>query len=521
MRPGLKPSKFLESRGWTVSDALKFEFLNVTHPSPFVVVDWSAEGMSRLWRYNLHYFDYLLGDRLSDARKSLLIDDWIERNPPGTPDAWDPYPMSLRIVNWVKFFLGTAERDALSQQWLDSLALQGRWLEQNFEYHLLANHLLKNAVALFHVGAFLNGAEADRWLARGWGHLQKELSEQFLGDGGHYERSPMYHSICLADCYDVLALCLQNPDVVHVDSLELLRVVVLRGAEFLRDVSFPDGEIALFNDSAFRIAPMPADLLSRVNSLLGASACGPATIESGTACELIERRASGYFGLRHGADMLLVDCGEVGPDYQPGHAHCDTLSYELALDGQRLVVDTGVYDYEAGERRQLARGTASHNTVVVDGQEQSEIWGVFRVARRARPQEVMLHREGAGAVFQGAHDGYRRLRGRPIHRRRILYDGAGSYEIQDEVTGSGEHTVESRIHLHPSYRAVIQGMYAVVSNGDGHPSARIEFLEGARPQLEQGRYFPQFGIEQSSQVLVLKKNGPLPLRLGYRIVKGA
>ena len=142
---------------------------------------------------------------------------------------------------------------------------------------------------------------------------------------------------------------------------------------------------------------------------------------------------TGYFGYRHGGDSLIVDCGPVGPDYQPGHAHCDTLSYELHVGGVPIVVDSGTFDYEPGQFRHYLRSTAAHNTVRIDGQEQSEIWGQFRVARRARPVEAHLSDWAGGRlVFSGEHDGYRRLPGKPRHRREICIDS----RIRSRVAGS-------------------------------------------------------------------------------------
>ena len=138
------------------------------------------------------------------AEKSALIDDWIENNPLGASDAWEPYTVSLRIVNWIKWFLTENAQREPRQEWLESLYLQAAWLEKNIEYHLLANHYLKNGKALLFAGAYFSGQQATRWLEKGLAILRDEASEQILADGGHYERSPMYHSIVVEDYLDVL-----------------------------------------------------------------------------------------------------------------------------------------------------------------------------------------------------------------------------------------------------------------------------------------------------------------------------
>src|SRR5262249_26234360 len=142
-----------------------------------------------------------------------------------------------------------------------------------------------------------------------------------------------------------------------------------------------------------------------------------------TGLATYEQAESGYYVCRNGEDVMILDCGSIGPDYQPGHAHCDTLSYELAINGRRVIVDSGVFDYEPSSERAYARSTRAHNTVVVDGEDQSEIWGVFRVARRAKPLRAFFEKQLNGSIrFEGTHDGYARLVGRPIHKRHMSYD---------------------------------------------------------------------------------------------------
>ena len=138
--------------------------------------DWNAPEASRLWLYNLHYFDDLNAldaeDRHSLHRK--LIRRWVEENPPFEGTGWEPYPTSLRIVNWTKWSLSENELD---QDVADSLALQAAWLEDNIEWHLLGNHLFANAKALVFAGLLFEGDDAARWLRKGLSILEKILSD--------------------------------------------------------------------------------------------------------------------------------------------------------------------------------------------------------------------------------------------------------------------------------------------------------------------------------------------------------
>ncbi len=104
---------------------------------------------------------------------------WIRANPPGHGDAWEPYPVSLRIVNWAKAWAGGM---ALPPEAIHSLAVQARWLMQRLEWHLLGNHLFANAKALVLAGLLFEGAEAQAWLDTGLAILAEQVPEQVLAE---------------------------------------------------------------------------------------------------------------------------------------------------------------------------------------------------------------------------------------------------------------------------------------------------------------------------------------------------
>ena len=237
----------------------RFTFINLTKEFSGGRIDWRSPEMPKLWRYNLHYFDYLLDAGRAIQDRCSLIDDWIANNAIGSPDAWEPFPVSLRIVNWIKFFLDEG-REQAKPNWLQSLYQQALWLDRNIEYHLLANHLFKNAKALLFAGLFFEGRDADRWRGRGFEILNQELREQILPDGGHFERSPMYHSMVLEDCLDLVNIC-RGCGLAEAKRLcEVLEGILPRMMEFLLGMCHLDGKIALFNDAAFGIEAEPNEL---------------------------------------------------------------------------------------------------------------------------------------------------------------------------------------------------------------------------------------------------------------------
>ncbi|MCO5119200.1 MAG: heparinase II/III family protein [Burkholderiaceae bacterium] len=460
-------------------------------------IHWGDPDWARLWRYNLHYFDDLAADGAAGRRlwHEQLVNRWIADNPLGKGTGWEPYPTSLRIVNWIKWALADDSSNEggvrLSPAALDSLAVQARWLRQRLEIHLLGNHLWANAKALVFAGAFFDGPEAKGWLEKGLALMDREVREQILRDGGHFERSPMYHAILLEDLLDLIQLDDRYPGVLPSGLVAAWRETAVRMLAWLRVMTHPDGGIAFFNDAALGIAPDLAALDAYLQGLRKHGERPWSTDDSGQDGvdeDLIVLADSGYARLRCGPAVLLADIGPVGPDYLPGHAHADTLSFELSLHGHRVIVNSGISTYEAGAERLRQRGTATHNTVVIDGTDSSEVWSSFRVARRARPFDVRWGREADGTLWlQAAHDGYRRLPGRMVHRREWRLDPAG-LRVIDRLEGR-MHTAEARFHLHPSVDPADLG-------------ADIASL-----RVEASTWHPRFGRTELSRALVADFRG--------------
>ena len=149
-----------------------------------------------------------------------------------------------------------------------------------------------------------------------------------------------------------------------------------------------------------------------------------------------------------GAWHLLADVGAPCPDELPAHAQADTFGCLVHVDGAPLLVDTGTSTYEPGPIRDYQRSTTAHNTAVVDGTDSTEVWGTFRAGRRARVHDVVTRRVPGGLTIEASHDGYRRLPGSPVHRRRWSLTAAG-LQVDDQVTGGGEHEIAIRWHLAP------------------------------------------------------------------------
>lgn len=472
-----------------------FRFLSVEREAS-AADDWNRPDWPKLWLYNLHYFDDLNADAAA-ARVEwhrALVARWIAENPPAAGNGWEPYALSLRLVNWVKWL---AVGNAPPAGMVDSLAVQARWLTKRLEWHLLGNHLLANAKALVFAGTFFAGAEAAAWRQQGLAILQREHAEQILNDGGHFERSPMYHAIILEDLLDLIQLALRWPGVIEAATEAAWRRDAGRMLDWLQAMTHPDGEIAFFNDAASGIAPNLAALAAYAGAL------------GIVAEDLPSRRRrllpdSGYLRADLGEAVLLADAGEIGPDYLPGHAHADTLSFELSVFGQRVVVNSGTSEYGLGAERLRQRATAAHSTVQIDGADSSEVWSGFRVARRARPVGFAASEQAGAVEVSCAHDGYRRLPGRPLHRRRWCMTAQG-LRVIDRVEG-GYGAAVARFYLHPVVAASSTDGGGQLALPDGH-IIRWSVAGGAA-RLVAATWHPEFGRSIASTCIELVFSGP-------------
>jgi len=455
---------------------------------------WNNPVRDKLWLYNLHYFDDLnAGDAAArDGWHRSLVDRWIAENAPGQGNGWEAYPTSLRIVNWIKWALNGTQ---FEESWRDSLAVQARWLERRIEWHLLGNHLLANAKALVFAGLFFEGPEAERWLSRGFDIYRQQLPEQILADGGHFERSPMYHAIILEDILDVLnvARAFGFEDSTLTGSW---RTMIERMQLWLRAMTHPDGQISFFNDAAFGIAATPGAVDSYARRL-GFDA---AREQSATFVNLSD---SGYVRLQIDDAVVIIDVAPIGPDYLPGHAHADTLSFEFSLGLERVVVNGGTSVYGNGSQRQRERSTAAHSTVEIDEENSSEVWSGFRVARRARVRDLSVCEQPNSVTVTAAHDGYGRLAGKPIHRRRWTLQ-AGNLVVTDIIDGRYRRAV-ARFHLGSGLKIDANGKSGTIISPSNR---RLGWQASVPASAEASHWHPEFGTDVPTECLAIVFDGP-------------
>ena len=194
----------------------------------------------------------------------------------------------------------------------------------------------------------------------------------------------------------------------------------------------------------------------------------------------------------------------LGPDYLPGHAHADTLSFELSLFGRRVLVNSGTSEYGTGPERLRQRGTPAHNTVTINDADSSEVWGGFGVGRRARPLGLWVGNSDHTMKVSCSHDGYSRLSGRPVHRR-LWHFSPGELKVTDTIEGYFNRA-RARFHFHPDVhvQAAADGIEARLGGGQ-----QIKLgIGGGGAAIISTTWHPQFGLSQANQCLEVVFRGP-------------
>lgn len=463
---------------------------------------WNNPSFEKLWLYNLHYFDDLNAIN-SLSRKDIqlrLVNKWISENPLLIGNGWEPYPLSLRLVNWIKWYKRAGISD---HNILKSIHLQAQALSKQLEYHILGNHLFANAKALVFVGCFLQGEDAERYLRLGLRILKREIPEQFLADGGHFELSPMYHCILLWDLLDLINLAeISNNKEVEAE-LGNWRRYANNALNWLNVMIQPDQEVTFFNDSTIGIAAAPSEIFQYANQLKLDTF--PRELPA-----LITLNQSGYSRVNMPAHTLFFDHAAVGPDYLPGHAHADSLSLEWSVGTQRVLVNSGTSVYGVSEERLRQRKTAAHNTVEVDGEDSSEVWSGFRVARRAYCNLLKAELLNDLVILEAEHDGYQRLPGKVRHRREIVVS-PDEICVTDSIQGRF-HQATVHWHLHPDIaivQSLDQELLLCLPNDQ-----KLKLDSSGSISIEDSTWHPGFGVSLNSKKLLIKvTNSPAISRI--------
>jgi uncharacterized heparinase superfamily protein len=468
----------------------RFTFINITNQVDPTKA-WNNEDLQHLWRYNLHYFEYFfkLSHEYSKGNEQeiiyekfkYLIDNWINHNPYAFGDGWHPYTISLRITNWIisyQVFKDRIEADKdFEERFQESIYLQYKYLQTNLEKDVLGNHYFENIKALIIGSIFFDDEKIKGEFKK---ELLKQLDEQILEDGMHFELSPMYHKIILEDLIKI-TYWLRNEEIYNRLLTFLQKMINVTH-------SFEDnfGKTPSFNDSA--------DGISKNHDCLLA-VCKKYFIISPQFDSSFEK--SGFYIIGNQNKKLIFDTGDICPSYLPAHGHCDGLSFELSSNGLPLIVNSGTYRYENGEWRNFFRSTKAHNTVSISDQEQSQFWGSFRVAQRiknTKRKQIIYNniqfQAGSYVTYQGKE--HKRFIGE-LDEKVIILDYVNSKE-----------TAKSYLHFVP-------GTNIEINNNTIHAKKLSESLSIvpigiSNMNINQGWYSDQFNSKEKNEHLVFHKN---------------
>mgnify|MGYP000334788246 CR=1 FL=1 len=450
-----------------------------------------------LWLYHLHYFSDLISENHFSKKEQhqKLIKNWLQHNPLGTSVSWDPYVLSIRIVNWIKWIISGNELTVSMEK---SLLEQVSFLNARIEWHLLGNHLLSNAKALIFSGLFFQGKIAEDWYQKGLNILDSELQKQILKDGGHFELSPMYHSLILEDILDVIQLLkLYKKSIPHE-----WMFIVRRMFEWMKILSSPNGELAFFNDTALQTS-------SDINGLFKYADYLNLPIFSDFKQEnLICLKHSGYCRLKKNHAILLADVGKVGGDYLPAHGHADCLSFELILHDQKIFVNSGTSTYHHVALRAVQRSTLAHNTLSIDKKNSSDVWHRFRVGKRARVSKISFTEHDKALILSAAHDGYQFIQKNIFHHRK-WYLSEDYLLIEDKINGKGTYDLALRFFLHPALK--IKNNFkeeVIIFNKQGGPVAKITATEQLK--ILPTFYYPEFNLSIPNECILVSAKKRLP-----------
>ncbi|WP_312364467.1 alginate lyase family protein [Sphingobacterium sp.] len=447
----------------------RFKFLNIEHDFGDKI-NWNEQRFGKLWNYNLQYGNYLLQNNISLQKKIDLLTGLYEELSNGNLSL-EPYPVSLRTINIIRLVCSGV---SLGNELLSCLHTELSFLSKRLEFHILGNHLLENAFALAMGGAFFG---EDIWVKDGVDLILHEIDEQILLDGGHFELSPMYHQIIL---FRLLEFCDWYSKYRNRDekTLDFVREKTSQMLNWLEQISFENGDIPLFNDSAKEIAYSSKWLFDygerlnvpRFQEMLG---------------------ESGYRAVNLGKYECRIDFAQVGASYQPGHSHADALSFILYYDKKPLFVEQGTSTYQIGERRNLERSTQAHNTVEICNTNQSQVWGGFRTAARAY---VNILKE-EGFVYQAVHSGYKR-RFNVLHTRTFSCRQT-NIEIYDKLSKSSN--AKCYFHLHPDVTIELVNSFEYLLNN----SIKITFKGAKEIIVEDYEFADSYNKYKSAKRLIV------------------
>ncbi len=452
--------------------------------------DWYAASLRPLALIELHGFgwlDDLAAEGSPDARQRArhLISDWIDNDKGWRPIVWAPEVLGRRVSAWLVHapFIARGDGDPLGPRLLASLARQLKHLGR-VAVRGRAGSFRLDALKGIVLGASTGiGREGDARKALRL--IERELAQQLLVDGGHIERSPSAHLRALTALIDIRAM-LQAAGGGAPNALE---TAIERMTPALRFLRHGDGGLALFNDSNEESAAMIDLALTRAN----AKARAPTSLPD-----------SGFERLSADRVLVIVDAGAPPPRGYDRYAHAGTLSFEMSLGKERLIVNCGAHPSSDPGWRRAQRSTAAHSTLIIDDTNSAEVEADGSLGRRPVKVECAREEADGNSWLTMSHDGYVATHGL-IHRRRLYlaHDGR-DLRGEDSLLGAGRGgAFDLRFHLHSDVQAsVIQNGAAALLKLPSGVAWRLQ-VAGGQLRLAESVYLGRRNEPRRSEQLVV------------------
>jgi len=459
--------------------------------------DYSVTGDCKfVWEPNRHHQLVSLGRAYrwtGDDRYALAaveqLESWMDQCPFSRGMNWrSPLELAIRLINWVWTLELVRESEALSAAFVEritSVTYRHLWdVTRKFSrYSSANNHLIGEAAGVYIGSSYFRGLNNARlWRRRSREILQSEIFRQTYEDGGNREQALGYHLFVLPFLLLPAIVGRRDDDDFGQEYWHRLEKTFDFVAAFMDGDSVSpmfgdsdDGHVldlgmnlgdprslmaigaVLFERSDFKA--LACGFPESAYWLLGGS--GMRRFDSlSTGGVSVARHSrvlpdSGYYLLTSntGEDAsrirVVFDCGELGFKSIAAHGHADALSFTLRAGGHDILVDPGTYDYFTYPTwRNYFRSTRAHNTIELDGVDQSELLGSFLWGRKATARCLHWEPTDAGGRVVGEHDGYGRLNDPVTHRRTLSLDAPeGIIDVMDELVCEGCHDIVMTLHF--------------------------------------------------------------------------
>ena len=487
-------------------------------------------------------------------RKLSQWSQWIEDNPPLRGVNWtSALELALRLINWAWAIAFARQSPALTKslfnQIMRFIAEQSVYISRHLSaYSSANNHLIGEAAGLAVVGlCFPWLRHAAEWCDIGFRILEREIERQISTDGVPVEQATHY----LAFVLDFNLIVWKLAQLNGFDPPRVWDERLGAACTFITHITDDAGHVPAIGDSDdawvvqlddrnevnnFRALLATAAVLLKRSDL---KACAYRWDEKSqwllgepgrlafealpvTSPELGSRlfAAGGYGVMRASGRVIVSDFGPLGYLSTAAHGHADALNLLVSVDGFPFIVDSGTYAYQEGDMwRGFFRSTAAHNTVVIDGQNQSEIQGTFLWGRKAKAH-LLLWQPGSDVdILMAEHDGYAKFG--IIHRRLVMFHKPDWLVVGDELLGRGRHQVEQFWHLPPSFKADVVNNRILITDSqhtwemivDNISPTSISILYGEKDPIQGWFSSRQYAHKIPAITIRIAVNKMLPARL--------